>query len=88
MIEELKEERLVQKVGGRFKLSALIQKRLIALNKRAIAFVETDGLDELQIVINEILQDRIFLEADGSVGERQVGSAAMSATDINFDDLA
>jgi len=32
MIEALKEERIVNKVGGRFKLSTLIQKRLVALN--------------------------------------------------------
>ena len=32
MLEELKEEAIVNKVGGRFKLSTLIQKRLVALN--------------------------------------------------------
>ena len=32
MLEDLKEEKIVQKVGGRFKLSTLIQKRLVALN--------------------------------------------------------
>ncbi|MEN0112130.1 MAG: DNA-directed RNA polymerase subunit omega, partial [Planctomycetota bacterium] len=31
MIEALKEEEIVRKVGGRFKLSTLIQKRLVAL---------------------------------------------------------
>ena len=33
MLEELKEEQIVNKVGGRFKLSTLIQKRLVALNR-------------------------------------------------------
>ena len=33
MIDELKEEEIVNKVGGRFKLSTLIQKRMIALNQ-------------------------------------------------------
>jgi DNA-directed RNA polymerase subunit omega len=33
MLEELKEEEIVNKVGGRFKLSTLIQKRMIALNQ-------------------------------------------------------
>ena len=32
MIDELREEEIVNKVGGRFKLSTLIQKRLVALN--------------------------------------------------------
>ena len=31
MLDEFKEEQIVNKVGGRFKLSSLIQKRLVAL---------------------------------------------------------
>ena len=88
MIEELKEEELVKKVGGRFKLSTLIQKRLVALNKKAIPFVDAEGLDELQIVIQEILQDRIYLDMDGNVAERHPNNSMTSVADINFDDLA
>ena len=32
MLEELREEEIVNKVGGRFKLSTLVQKRLVAIN--------------------------------------------------------
>ena len=32
MLDALKEEEIVNKVGGRFKLSTLIQKRLVQLN--------------------------------------------------------
>jgi DNA-directed RNA polymerase subunit omega len=32
MYDELKEESIVNKVGGRFKLSTLIQKRMVQLN--------------------------------------------------------
>ena len=32
MIDELREEAIVNKVGGRFDFSTLIQKRLVALN--------------------------------------------------------
>ncbi len=35
MHEAFKEEDIVNKVGGRFKLSSLIQKRLVALNRGA-----------------------------------------------------
>ena len=59
MLEILKEEEIVNKVGGRFKLSTLIQKRLVALNKGARALVEVPGHDKLQIVIQEIIQDKI-----------------------------
>ena len=43
MLEELKEEEIVNKVGGRFKLSTLIQKRLVQLNQgsRALARMRT-----------------------------------------------
>ncbi len=70
MIEELKEEKLIEKVGGRFRLSALIQKRLVFLNKGAHSFVSTaDKKDKLQIVIQEILEDKIYLNMDGEVVE-------------------
>ena len=43
MLEELKEEKIVNKVGGRFKLSTLIQKRMIALNQGARPLVDLRG---------------------------------------------
>lgn len=68
MIEELKEEELVAKVGGRFKLTALIQKRLAHLSKPGSKpYVECqEGEDKIQIVIREILEDKIFLSLDGA----------------------
>lgn len=89
MIEELKDERLVNKVGGRFKLSALIQKRLVYLNKGARSFVEADKAatkDKLQIVIEEILQDKIFLDMEGNLQERH-SSAVDMVLDTEFTDM-
>jgi len=40
MHEILKEEEIVNKVGGRFKLSTLIQKRLVQLNAGSRRLVE------------------------------------------------
>jgi DNA-directed RNA polymerase subunit omega len=68
MLDELKEEAIVNKVGGRFKLSTLIQKRMVALNTGAKPQVDTRGLhDRMAVVIQEILQDKIFLDASGEV---------------------
>ncbi|MBI85262.1 MAG: DNA-directed RNA polymerase subunit omega [Planctomycetaceae bacterium] len=67
MIEELKEEVIVNKVGGRFKLSTLIQKRLVALNKGSRPLVELDTKDKMQIVIQEIKQDKIYLDTSSEV---------------------
>ena len=66
MLEELKDESLVAKVGGRFKLSALIQKRLVYLNKGARAFVDSDKKNKLQVVLQEILEDKVYLDMDES----------------------
>jgi DNA-directed RNA polymerase subunit omega len=71
MLDDLKEEEIVLKVGGRFKLSTLIQKRLVALNTGAKALVDVRGGDRLQIVIAEIQQDKIFLDTSGEVQERE-----------------
>ncbi|MCI0702128.1 MAG: DNA-directed RNA polymerase subunit omega [Planctomycetia bacterium] len=71
MLDELKEEGIVNKVGGRFKLSTLIQKRMVALNIGAKPQVDTRGLpDKMAIVIQEILQDKIFLDSSGEVQTR------------------
>ena len=57
------EEELVRKVGGKFRLTALIQKRMVELNRGAPPLVEVDA-DELtsrEIVCQEILQGKIEL---------------------------
>ena len=63
MIEAFKQEEIVNKVGGRFKLSTLIQKRLVALNAGARPLVDLDTENKLEIVVQEILQDRIYLDS-------------------------
>jgi len=77
MLDELKEELIVNKVGGRFKLSTLIQKRMVALNTGAKPQIDTRDIpDKMAIVIQEILQDKIYLDATGIV---QVANATMMA---------
>jgi DNA-directed RNA polymerase subunit omega len=73
VLDELKEEGIVNKVGGRFKLSTLIQKRMVALNTGARPLVEVRGGDKMTIVIQEILQDKIYLDASGAVQARGIG---------------
>jgi DNA-directed RNA polymerase subunit omega len=86
MMEDLKEEGIVNKVGGRFKLSTLIQKRMVALNTGARPLVEIRGGDRMTIVIQEILQDKIYLDQSGELQTRAGGlDAARRAmlTDIS-----
>ena len=70
MLDELKEEQIVNKVGGRFKLSTLIQKRMVALNTGARPLVEVKGGDKMTVVIQEILQDKIYLDLEGNLRTR------------------
>lgn len=67
MIDELREESIVNKVGGRFKLSTLIQKRLIALIRGARPLVDLKTDNKMQIVIHEILEDKIYLDTEMNV---------------------
>jgi DNA-directed RNA polymerase subunit omega len=70
MLDELKEEGIVNKVGGRFKLSKLIQKRMVALNTGARPLVDLRTSDKMAIVIQEIIQDKIYLDVSGEVQTR------------------
>ena len=86
MYDELKEEAIVRKVGGRFKLSTLIQKRMVQLNQGARPLVETNESDKMAIVLQEILNDRIFLDTSNNVGIANTPDLG-EAIELNLDDL-
>ena len=62
MIEALKSDEIVEKIGGKFKLCTLIQRRLEQLIDGARPLVARDGKTDLEIVVEEIMQDKITLE--------------------------
>ena len=67
MIEALKSDEIVNKVGGRFKLTALIQKRILEIMDGARPLVDrSHNMTDLELVIQEILQDKIAIDYDGS----------------------
>ena len=83
MIDDLREEEIVNKVGGRFKLSTLIQKRMVALNAGGRPLVDIDSNDRMQIVIEEIKQDKIYL--DTSMNLRITGESPAAGGPLDFD---
>ena len=86
MLDELREEEIVRKVGGRFKLSTLIQKRLVALNQGAPILVDTNTEDKMKIVIREILEEKIYLDTDMSLriaAEADTGPGGPSEIDLD-----
>ncbi len=63
MIEELKSRDIINKVGGQFKLSSLVQKRMLELMEGSRPLIEdTDGKTPMEIVIEEIKQDKIGID--------------------------
>ena len=80
MLEELKSEQIVKKVGGRFKLAALIQKRMLELLQGSRPLIEnTEGKTMMEIVVQEILQDKIAI--DETAYERKVKAEAEAGAD-------
>lgn len=85
MLDELREEAIVNKVGGRFKLSTLIQKRLVAINAGSRPLVDFKSDNKLEIVIQEILQDKIYLDTNANLqitGEESGGPPELDLTKL------
>jgi len=66
MIEALKSDEIVNKVGGRFKLTALIQRRMLELMDGARPLVDRGSMTDLEVVVQEILQDKIAIDYPAS----------------------
>ena len=66
MIEALKSDEILNKVGGRFKLTALIQKRMLQLMEGSRPLVDRGSMTDLEVVIQEILQDKIAIDYEAS----------------------
>lgn len=69
MLEALKSDELIAKAGGRFKLCTLIQRRLGQLLEGARPLIERDGRSDLELVMEEILQDKLTLTWAKNEGE-------------------
>ena len=67
MIEALKSDELILNVGGRFKLTALIQKRLGEMLEGARPLVQRKpGMTDIEVVVEEITQGKIAIDYDNS----------------------
>ena len=71
MIEALKNTELFAKIGGKFKFSALVQKRMLELMEGSRPLIEdTSGMTTIEIVVQEVLQDKIAIDTEAS-GEEE-----------------
>ncbi len=69
MIPALKDDVLINRFGGRFRLTAVIQKRWRQLLRGARPMVEPEGLTELEVVVKELVEGKI--EIDDSPVEKE-----------------
>ena len=59
MIEAFRNDEIIEKIGGRFKLATLIQRRWVQLLQGARPMVDSKGLTDLEIIVKEILEGKI-----------------------------
>ena len=71
MLQELKDDHLMKKVGGAFKLTALIQRRVKELVEGSRPLIEPGNLNLFEIAIREIAEDKIGIDYEKSEGIRK-----------------
>ena len=76
MMDALKSDEIVDKLGGRFKLTALIQRRLVEIIDGARPLVDREGRSDIELVIEEIVQNKITLEIDPAAIKTMQGTPA------------
>ena len=62
MIDVFRDDEIINKFGGRFKLCALIQRRWLQLLQGARPMVQTRGLTDLEVVVKEIVEGKLDME--------------------------
>lgn len=66
MIDALKSDDIINRVGGRFRLTALIQKRWLEILQGARPMVDPAGKTEMEVVVEEIVQGKIGIDYEAS----------------------
>ena len=72
MIPALRDDDVIDKLGGRFKLASLIQRRWLELVQGARPMVDPKGLTEIEVVIREIEEGLIEFEPPEDLPEDEL----------------
>lgn len=62
MIEALKDDQIVRKLGGRFKFTALVQHRIRELMEGSRPLVERDGRNDFEVAVQEVVEGKVVYE--------------------------
>jgi len=68
MLEALKSDEIVDKMGGRFKLTALIQRRWAELMNGARPLIERQGRSDLEVAVQEVVEGKITIDFESAEG--------------------
>lgn len=81
MIDPLKDDTIINKIGGRFKLTALMQKRWVELMQGSRPMIEDEGMSELDIIAREIMQEKVtaHMEEPGTTDEEAAAEEGESS---------
>lgn len=75
MIESLKDDKVINNLGGRFKFTALVQHRIRQLMDGDRPLIERNGRSDFEVAVEEIVQGKITLRLE----ERSINKAANEA---------
>ena len=64
-------DELVEKVGGRYRFTVLVQKRVKQLIRGAVRLIESDTKNLINVAIEEIKQGKIGIEGDPEVSPKK-----------------
>lgn len=62
MIESLKDDKVINALGGRFKFTSLVQHRVRELMEGARPLVERHGRTDFEVAVQEIVEGKITLD--------------------------
>jgi len=71
MIEALKDDAIINQLGGRFKFTSLVQHRVRELMEGARPLVERLGRTDFEIAVQEIVEGKITLELEAAEEEAE-----------------
>lgn len=71
MIEALKDDRVINALGGRFKFTSLVQHRIRELMDGARPLVERNGRNDFEVAVAEIVEGKITLEIEEQADEEE-----------------
>lgn len=64
MLEALKDDTIINEMGGRFKFTALIQHRVRQLMEGDRPLIDREGRSDFEVAVEEIVQGLIELDPD------------------------